>query len=72
MNAQNLALIVNLLTQINVFIPEAAAVAGRVIGLIKADHPEMSNADLIALLKGHAEANMARVDMWMAEHPKEG
>jgi hypothetical protein len=72
MNAQNLALIVNLLTQINVFIPEAAAVAGLVIGLIKTDHPEMSNADLIALLKGHAEANMARVDMWMAEHPKEG
>ncbi len=69
MNAQNLALIVNLLTQINVFLPEAKAVASLVIGLIKSEHPEMSNADLIALLKGHAEANIARVDRWMAEHP---
>lgn len=69
MNTKNLTLILNILAYLIPVLPEAQAVAGLVIGMIKQDNPLLSNPELIALLRGHGLANIAAIDEWFAAHP---
>lgn len=68
-NTKNLALIVALLTQLNVFMPEAKAVVGLIMDWLGKLYPDLTNAQRIALLKQHATANLELMDDWFAAHP---
>jgi hypothetical protein len=64
-----LALLVSLLTQINILAPTAIGLADVILDWFKRTHPTVPNSEIIAALRQHGLANIANIDAWFAAHP---
>jgi hypothetical protein len=70
MNTANLILILGILSKLQVVIPEVRALVGFVLDLVRQNEPEMTNAELLALLRTECGNNLSFASDWFAAHPE--